>query len=75
MVILELFCSTDTGNLGLGILVNHSLKSRWTWGGEGGERGEGGRGEGRGGEGRGERGEFMKLGIWWNKHLKRSRMV
>jgi hypothetical protein len=30
MVILELFWSTGTGNLGLGMLVNHRRKSRCT---------------------------------------------
>ena len=27
----ELFCSMGTGNLGLGMLVSHSLKSLWTF--------------------------------------------
>lgn len=30
-VSLEPFCRMGTGNLGLGMLVSHSLKSRFTW--------------------------------------------
>ena len=40
MVILEPFCKMGTGNLGLGILVSHSRKSRWTCREEEGEGGE-----------------------------------